>query len=223
MGEFTTLMARDGHEFNAWLAAPKGPARGAVVIAQEIFGVNKHIRSVTDGFAAEGYVAIAPCLYDRVRRGIELGYSEPEVQEGRGYRLTIPKEKTLLDLAASINVIKHAGRVAVVGYCWGGTLAFLAACELPVACAVAYYGSQIKDHLTKSPKGPVMYHFGEMDSLIPNTDIEKIRAADPTGVFHLYPAGHGFNREDGGTYDAVSAQLARSRTLDFLAANLERK
>jgi carboxymethylenebutenolidase len=223
MGEFTTLMARDGHEFNAWLAAPKGPARGAVVIAQEIFGVNHHIRGVADGFAAAGYVTIAPCLYDRVRRGIELGYSEQETQEGRGYRLQIPKEKTLLDLGASINVVKHAGRVAVVGYCWGGTLAYLAACELPIACAVAYYGGQIKEHLAKSPRRPVLYHFGDRDPYIPATDIEKIRAADPTGEFHLYPADHGFNCEERGSYDAASARLALERTHAFLTAQMERK
>ena len=223
MGEFTTLMARDGHEFNAWLTAPPGAARGAVVIAQEIFGVNHHIRGVADGYAAAGYVTIAPCLYDRVRRGIELGYSEKEVQEGRGYRLQIPKEKTLLDLGASINVVKHAGRVAVVGYCWGGTLAYLAACELPVACAVSYYGGQIKDHLAKSPRRPVLYHFGEKDPYIPASDIEKIRAADPTGEFHLYPADHGFNCEERGSYDAASAQLALTRTHAFLTAQMERK
>ena len=223
MGEFTTLMARDGHEFNAWLAPAQGGARGAVVLCQEIFGVNHHIRGVADGYAAAGYVTIAPCLYDRVRRGIELGYSEKEVQEGRGYRLQIPKEKTLLDLGASINVVKHAGRVAVVGYCWGGTLAYLAACELPVACAVSYYGGQIKDHLAKSPRRPVLYHFGEKDPYIPASDIEKIRAADPTGEFHLYPADHGFNCEERGSYDAASAQLALTRTHAFLTAQMERK
>jgi carboxymethylenebutenolidase len=223
MGEFTTLMARDGHEFNAWLVAPKGPARGAVVICQEIFGVNRHIRGVADGFAAAGYVTIAPCLYDRVRRGIELGYSEKETQEGRGYRLQIPKEKTLLDLGASINVIKHAGRVAVIGYCWGGTLAYLTACELPIFCAVSYYGGQIKDHLAKSPRRPVLYHFGERDPYIPASDIEKIRAADPTGVFHLYPADHGFNCEERGSYDAASATLALERTHAFLTAQMEKK
>lgn len=223
MGEFTTLMARDGHEFNAWLTAPTGAARGAVVIAQEIFGVNHHIRGIADGFAAAGYVTIAPCLYDRVRRGIELGYSEKEVQEGRGYRLQIPAEKTLLDLGASINVVKHAGRVAVVGYCWGGTLAYLAACELPISCAVSYYGGQIKDHLAKSPRRPVLYHFGEQDPYIPASDIEKIRAADPTGEFHLYPADHGFNCEERGSYDAASAALALERTFAFLTAQMERK
>jgi carboxymethylenebutenolidase len=222
MGEFTTLMARDGHEFNAWLASPPGAgARGALVIAQEIFGVNRHIRRVADDYAAQGYVVIAPCLFDRVRRGIELGYSEAERQEGRGYRLQIPEEKTRLDLAASINVVRHAGRVAVIGYCWGGTLAYLAACALPICCAVAYYGGQIKDHLDQSPRHPVMYHFGEQDPHIPASDVERIRAADPEGIFHLYPADHGFNCDERDTYDAASAALARERTLAFLAARME--
>ena len=221
MGEFTTLMARDGHEFNAWLTAPSGPARGALVIAQEIFGVNHHIRGVADGYAAEGYLVIAPCLFDRIRRGIELGYTETDTQQGRGYRMQIPKEKTLLDLGASINVVKHAGRVAAIGYCWGGTLAYLAACELPVLCAVSYYGGQIaKDHLDKHPKRPVLYHFGDRDPYIPASDIEKIRAADPNGVFHLYPADHGFNCEDRGSYDAASAKLALERTLAFLESRM---
>ena len=224
MSEYTTLMARDGHEFNAWLAAPTGPPRGAVVVGQEIFGVNRHIRSVADGFAADGYVTIAPCLFDRVRRGIELGYSEKEKQEGRGTRLRIPKEKTLLDLTACINVVRHSGRVAVVGYCWGGTLAYLAACELPVACAVSYYGGQIvREYLDKHPKRPVMYHFGELDPHIPLSDIEKIRAADPNGVFHLYPADHGFNCDERTEYAPQSAALARERTLAFLVAQLEKK
>jgi len=224
MGEFTTLMARDGHEFNAWLAAPPGPARGAIVIGQEIFGVNRHIRRVTDAYAAAGYVAIAPCLFDRVRRGIELGYSDKEKQEGRGTRLRIPKEKTMLDLTACINVVRHAGRVAAIGYCWGGTLAYLAACELPVACAVSYYGGQIaKEHLGKAPRRPVMYHFGEKDPHIPLADIEKIRAVDTTGIFHLYPADHGFNCEERTEYDPPSAELALDRTLAFLVAHLEKK
>jgi carboxymethylenebutenolidase len=178
---------------------------------------------VADGYAADGYVTIAPCLYDRVRRGIELGYSEAQTQEGRGYRLQIPKEKTLLDLSACINVVKHAGRVAVIGYCWGGTLAYLSACELQVSCAVSYYGGQIKDHLDKHPRRPVLYHFGEKDPYIPAGDVEKIRAADPGGVFHTYPADHGFNCEERGSYDAASAKLARERTLAFLVAQMEKK
>jgi carboxymethylenebutenolidase len=223
MGGYTTLMARDGHEFNAWLAAPKGAARGAIVLCQEIFGVNHHIRGVADGFAADGYLTIAPCLFDRVRRGIELGYTPAETQQGRGYRMQIPKEKTLLDLAASLNVVKHAGRVAAIGYCWGGTLAYLAACELPVVCAVSYYGGQIKNHLDKSPKRPVLYHFGEKDPYIPSTDIEQIRVADPGGEFHLYPADPGFNCDERASYEAASARLARERTLAFLAAHMEKR
>jgi carboxymethylenebutenolidase len=224
MGEFTTLMARDGHEFNAWLTPASGAPRGAVVIAQEIFGVNHHIRAVTDGYAAAGYLAIAPCLFDRIRRGIELDYSEKSTQEGRGYRMQVPNEKTLLDLAASINVVRHAGRVAVIGYCWGGTLAYVAACELPISRAVSYYGGQIaKEHLAKSPKRPVMYHLGAKDHFIPPADVDRIHAADPNGAFHIYPADHGFNCDERASYDAASADLARERTLEFLAANLENK
>jgi carboxymethylenebutenolidase len=224
MGDITTLMARDGHEFNAWLAAPSGPPRGAVVIGQEIFGVNRHIRAVADDYAASGYVTIAPCLFDRVRRGIELGYSEQEKQQGRGYRLQIPREKTLLDLTACINVVRHSGRVAMLGFCWGGSLAYLAACELPVACAVSYYGGQIaREYLDKHPKRPVMYHFGELDPHIPLSDVEKIRAADPNGIFHLYAADHGFNCDERSEYDPASAALSRERTLAFLVAQLEKK
>jgi carboxymethylenebutenolidase len=223
MAEYTTLMARDGHEFNAWLSPSAGGARGAIVVAQEIFGVNHHIRAVADDYAAQGYLVIAPCLFDRIRRGIELGYSQAESQEGRGYRMQIPKEKTLLDLAASINVVKHAGRVAVIGYCWGGTLAWFAACDLPVTCAVAYYGGQIAQNLDKSPRRPVLYHFGDRDSYIPPADVERIRAADPDGEFHVYPADHGFNCDERASYDAASATLARERTLAFLAAQMEKK
>ncbi len=136
MGEYTTLMARDGHEFRAWLSAPAGRAKGAVVVIQEIFGVNSHIRAVTDSFAAEGYIAIAPALFDRIRMGIELGYTDKDMQEGRGYVAQIKPEQTLKDISAALTVVKHAGRVGAVGYCWGGRMAYLAASELPLACSV---------------------------------------------------------------------------------------
>jgi carboxymethylenebutenolidase len=223
MGEFTTIMARDGHEFRAWLSAPAGTARGGVVVLQEIFGINHHIRAVADSFAAEGYVAIAPSFFDRVRKGIELGYSPSEAQEGMGYRLQLQPEQTLKDMAAAVNVVKHAVRVGAVGYCWGGTLAYLAACELPVACSVVYYGGGITQLLPRAPRKPVMYHFGEQDQHIPLSDVEKIRAADATGVFHLYPAGHGFNCDERPTYHPESAALARRRTLEFLARHLRRE
>lgn len=220
MPEFTRLMARDGHQFDAWLVAPTGAPKGAVVVAQEIFGVNPHIRAVAEDFAAQGYLAIAPSLFDRVKRNVELDYSAESVQQGRGYSLQIPREKLLLDLAASVNVVKHAGRVATVGYCWGGTVAYIAACELPVAAAVAYYGSRIVDNLDITPKAPVLYHFGNRDKSIPPEAIERIRAADPAGEFHVYEADHGFNCDPRPAYDANAARLARERTLAFLARHL---
>ena len=215
MGELTTLMARDGHEFNAYLTAPQGKARGAVVVVQEIFGVNPHIRAVTDQFAAAGYTAIAPALFDRIKGGISLGYSAAEVQQGVGYRLQIKRENMVADLSAAIAVTRHCGRVGVIGYCWGGYCAYVAACELPVACAVAYYGGSIAANLATLPKKPMMYHFGEQDGHIPLTDVDKIRAANPEGIFHLYPAGHGFNCTERADYNAASAQLALQRTLEF--------
>jgi carboxymethylenebutenolidase len=220
MSEFTTIMARDGHEFRAWLAPPPGRPRGAIVVVQEVFGVNSHIRAVTDGYAKEGYVAIAPCLFDRLRRGIELGYSAAELQEGQGYVKQLEEEQTRADMATAIAVVKHAGRIGVVGYCWGGTVAYLAACELPVACAVVYYGGSITKQLPKHPKCPVMYHFGELDKYILASDIDKIRAADPKGQFFLYPADHGFNCDQRGSYDAASAALARERSVAFFAKHV---
>jgi carboxymethylenebutenolidase len=220
MGEFTTLMARDGHEFSAYLSAPTGRPRGAVVVVQEIFGVNQHIRAVTDGYAAAGYVAIAPAMFDRVRRGIELGYSPQDMQQGVGYMMQVKRENMLADLSACIAVTKHAGRVGIVGYCWGGYCAYVAACELPVSCAVAYYGGRIAQNLDKLPRKPVMYHFGEQDGHIPVSDVEKIQAADTTGIFHLYPAGHGFNCTERPDYSPESSALALQRTLAFFAERI---
>jgi carboxymethylenebutenolidase len=223
VGEFNRLMARDGHQFDAWLAPATGTARGAVVILQEIFGVNSHIRAVADGFAAEGYVTIAPSLFDRVRRNVELTYDKEQMELGRGYVAQIPEEKLLLDIQASINVVKHAGPVAVIGYCWGGSLAHLAACELTIRAAVSYYGTRILQNLHRKPRAPVQYHFGEQDKTIPPEAIEKIRAADPAGEFYLYPADHGFNCDQRASYDAASAKLARERTLAFLARHLQKQ
>lgn len=220
MGKFEAFMARDGHEFLAYLAAPAGPPRGAVVIIQEIFGVNAHIRAVTDSYAAEGYLAIAPSLFDRIRMRIELGYTPDERQEGMGYVKQLKPEQTLKDVAACINVVKHAGRVGMVGFCWGGRITYQSACELPLACGVVYYGGGITQILDRKPKCPVMYHFGEKDQHITQDDVAKIRAAHPEGIFHIYPADHGFNRDVGATYDAKSAALARERTLAFLAKNV---
>jgi carboxymethylenebutenolidase len=226
MGEFTTIMARDGHQFEAYLAAPTGKPRGAVVVLQEIFGVNSHIRSVTDGFAAEGYTAIAPALFDRIRRGIELGYGPEDRQTAIGYMQQLKAEDTLKDVGAAVAVVKNSGRVGVVGYCWGGRMAYLSARELPVVCAVVYYG-KVVDLLDKKPKRPVMYHFGTLDKSIPVSDVEKIRTGHPEGTLYLYEgADHGFNCDQRASYNAEAAALARHRTLGFLTryvAGVEQK
>jgi len=219
MGEITPIMARDGHQFQAYLAAAPGKPVGAVVVIQEIFGVNGHIRAVTDSFAACGYTAIAPAFFDRVRHGIELGYSPQDIQEGRGYMQQLQPEDTLKDLAAAVAVVKNSGRIATVGFCWGGAMSYLAACDLPIAGAVVYYGNASR-FLDRKPKCPVLYHFGTQDTSIPLSDVDKIRSAHPEGEFHLYEAGHGFNCDQRASYDAAAATLARQRTLDFLAKRL---
>jgi carboxymethylenebutenolidase len=220
MGELTTIMARDGHEFQAWLTAPSGRPRGAVVVIQEIFGVNGHIRALSDGFAAAGYTAIAPSLFDRVRRGIELGYTKADMQEGAGYRKQIAAETALKDVAAAVAVVKHSGRTGVVGYCWGGSLAYLAACELPLKAAVVYYG-RVTDYLERRPRCPVMYHYGSTDHSIPLSEVERLRAVQPAALVYVYEgAGHGFNCELRDSYEPQAAALARTRTLDFFARYL---
>jgi carboxymethylenebutenolidase len=221
MGQFTTIMARDGHEFQAWLVAPPARPRGAVVVLQEIFGVNSHIRTVADGFAAAGYTVIAPSLFDRIRRGIELDYTPAGMQEGRGYVQQLDPENTLRDIAAALAVVKHSGRAAAVGYCWGGTLAYLAAGRLPMACAVVYYG-KVTGYLEQRPKCPVLYHYGTEDKSIPPEDVERIRAAYPQAPVYTYDgAGHGFNCEQRDSYHPQAATLARERTLEFLARYVE--
>jgi carboxymethylenebutenolidase len=222
MGEFTTIMARDGHEFQAWLAAAPQRPRGAVLVIQEIFGINSHIRRVTDDFAAAGYTAIAPALFDRVRRGIELGYTPPDMQQGVGYVKQLDPEATRRDLAAALAVVKHSGRAGAVGYCWGGSQAYLAACELPLACAVVYYG-KVVSYLDRKPRCPVMYHYGTEDQSIPLADVERVRAAWPDAPVYTYEgAGHGFNCEQRASYDPQAAALARTRTLEFFARHVVR-
>ena len=220
MGQFTTIMARDGHEFQAYLAAPPARPHGAVVVLQEIFGVNSHIRRVTDDFAAQGYTAIAPALFDRIRRGIELDYSQEGMREGQGYVKQLDQQATLRDIAAAIATVRNSGRRATVGYCWGGVLSYLAACQLPVACAVVYYGN-VTRVAGQQPKTPLLFHYGSEDQSIPPADVAAIRAAHPQAPLYLYEgAGHGFNCDQRASYNPAAATLARTRTLEFLARYL---
>jgi carboxymethylenebutenolidase len=221
MGETITLTAKDGHKLDAYRTAPSGKPKGGLVVLQEIFGVNQHMRRVTDGFAAQGYLALAPALFDRIEKGIELGYDMKSVESGRTLRPKIALEDYLRDLQAAIDAAAPAGKVGVVGYCFGGSLAFLAATRLQgVAAAVGYYGGMIAAHAQEQPKAPVILHFGETDQSIPMSDVEKVKAARPDVPVYVYKAGHGFNCDERGSYDAESAKVALERTLAFFGEKL---
>jgi carboxymethylenebutenolidase len=213
------LKAGDGHELAAYSARPRESVSKAVVVIQEIFGVNHHIRSVVDGFAQDGYLAIAPALFDRVERGVELTYTPKDMKRGFSIANKIGMEDALRDVAAAV---EHAapqignGRVGVVGYCWGGSLAWLAATRLRLAAAVGYYGGRIAQYAKEKPGCPVMLHFGARDPHIPASQIDKIRAAHPDVPIYVYDAGHGFNCEERKDFNTQSAALARKRTLEFL-------
>jgi carboxymethylenebutenolidase len=207
------LRAKDGHSLSAYLAIPEGKPRGGVVVIQEIFGLNSHIRRVTEQYAGLGYLAIAPALFDRVRRDVDLPYTD--VQAGIALKTKTSDEGVLADVNAALDAVAHAGRTGMVGYCWGGTVAYLSACRVNLGAAVAYYGGGIAQLLDEKPQCPIMFHFGERDVYIPASDVEKIRAAVPGGVFHIYPANHGFNCTDRADYDAASARLAFERSGEF--------
>lgn len=218
MGEMVTLKAEDGHRLQGYRAAPAGKAGGGLVIIQEIFGVNRHIKRVTDGFAADGYVAVAPALFDRVEPGVSLGYSQDDITRGREIRGKIGWDSMVMDMRAAVDALKKEGlTVGVVGYCMGGSLAWLAATRIPgVAAAVGYYGGAVADFAQEQPRCPVLLHFGETDTSIPKEHWDKIRAAQPKIPMHIYPAGHGFNCDERASYHESSARLARERTLEFL-------
>jgi carboxymethylenebutenolidase len=209
------LLAADGNRLSAYLVKPAGTPRGAVVIVQEIFGVNSHIRRVAEQYAAEGYLAIAPAMFDRQRKGVELGYDEAGLQAGLDLMAKATNEGVIADLNAAIGAVARAGRVGMVGYCWGGYCTYLAACKINIAAGVAYYGGGIPQLLGDTPRCQMMFHFGERDSHIPPSDVEKIRRAFPAGTYHLYPAGHGFNCSERADFDAASAHLAFKRTIEF--------
>jgi carboxymethylenebutenolidase len=221
MGETIQLTAADGKTIGAYRAVPAGRPKGGLVVLQEIFGVNRHMRSVCDGFAAEGYVAIAPALFDRVRPGIELGYNGADVEIGKTIRAETELDAVLKDVQAAIDAVAPAGKTGIVGYCWGGSLAFLSATRLRgVAAAIGYYGGQIVPFVAEMPKAPVILHFGERDKGIPLSDVDIIRQHHPDMSIFVYPADHGFNCDERGSYDKPSAALALERTLRFFAEKL---
>jgi carboxymethylenebutenolidase len=220
VGDLITLTAGDGHELAAYVARPEGPARAGLVVCQEIFGVNAHMRDVCDGFAAEGYLAIAPALFDRLERGVELGYSDDDTARGRALRTALAWDDVMRDVGAAAEEVRNGAGVGVIGYCWGGSVAWLAACRLPVQASVSYYGGQVHEFRAETPGCPVQFHFGTKDPIIPNEHVEEIAALHPDIPLYTYDAGHAFDCTPRPDYDPAAAALARQRTLDFLVEHL---
>ena len=227
MGQLIQLQAADGFQVPAYVAQPTGPIKGAVVVLQEIFGVNSHIRNVADGYAAEGYVAVAPATFARVKPDVELGYSEADM--GAGFALktaveALPEPGVLQDIQAAI---AYAGRsvskVGIVGYCWGGLLTWRSACLLDgLSAAVCYYGGGMTgpDEASRQPRCPVLAHFGNQDHWIPLDTVEAFKKAQPGVEVQVYEANHGFNCDQRGSYNEAAAVLARERSLAFFAQHL---
>ncbi|MFY7873720.1 MAG: dienelactone hydrolase family protein [Limnohabitans sp.] len=228
MGSMIELQAADGTRVPAYEARPAAAPRGAVVVIQEIFGVNSHIRSVADGYAAQGYLAVAPACFERVKPGVSLGYSEADMGEGFGYKTAVealPAPGVLQDIQAAIDHVAQAsgGKVGIVGYCWGGLLTWRAACLLTgMSAAVPYYGGGVTTatESARSPKVPVLAHFAEQDSWIPMDTVQAFAKAHPEVQVHTYAAHHGFNCDQRGSWHAPSAQQALERTLVFFSKHL---
>ena len=218
MGHKIQLTAADGHVISAYLAEPAGKPRGGIVVIQEIFGVTRHIRDVTEQYAAAGYLAVAPALFDRVEREVDVPYGDSK--QGFGYVTALNNDQVMMDVQTAADHVRPAGKVGVVGYCWGGKIAFLAAARVNIDAAVAYYGGGIHQQLAHIPRVPVMFHFGEKDTHIPQSAVDEIRKAYPRGIYHLYPAGHGFNCTDRPSFDAQCAKLAFDRSVEFFHQNI---
>ena len=217
MGHWINLAAADGVKISAWRADPTGTPRGGLVVVQEIFGVNSHVRSVCDGYAADGYLAIAPALFDRVQPRVDLGYTPEDIERGRALKAKASLDHALADVVAAQKIAAAAGKVGIVGYCWGGYVAWMSAARLAgFACAVPYYGGGMLEAAGETPRCPMLAHFGEKDAMIPVEGVRKLAAAHPEAQVQIYPANHGFNCDQRGSYDAPSAKLARERTLAFL-------
>jgi carboxymethylenebutenolidase len=216
------LKAADGHKLAAYRAEPAGKPRGGVVVMQEIFGVNSHVKSVADGYAQDGYLAIAPAMFDRLQRGYDTGYSQPEIQAGIEVVQKLDWKNTLLDVDAAVKEAAKAGKVGIVGYCWGGTVSWVAAARASgLACSAPYYGGGMPGFMNEKPKVPTMCHFGELDQSPTLEQSKAIAKAHPEITAHFYPgAGHGFNCDQRGSYHAASAKLARQRTLEFFRKHL---
>lgn len=229
MGHFVQLRAADGFDSQAYVAQPKTEPRGAIVVLPEIFGVNSHIRTIADGFAFVGFLAIAPATFSRVKKDVDLGYTASDVEVGRALKNLaegLPSPGVMADVQAAISHASLAtkGKVGVVGYCWGGLLSWRAATQFAhVKAAVTYYGGgmTLEPELYKKPLCPTMSHFGAKDGLIPINTVEIFQKTQPAVDVHVYDADHGFNCDQRGSYNAAAADLALERTLGFFIKHLE--
>lgn len=216
------LTAADGHKFSAYRADPSDTPKGAVVVLQDVFGVNAHVRKMADGFAAKGYVAIAPALFERARSGVELGYDESQMAEGLEYAKQVGTDGPLSDIQAAIEAVKDTGKVAIVGYSWGGYLAYLSANRVRgLACAIGYYGEGIADEYREKRKIPTLIHFAENDPFIPAEDVIQFRANRPDVSVYTYAAGHDFNCDEKDSYNEEAASCALERTLFWISQYVE--
>ena len=228
MGHFIQLKAADGFNVPAYLARPAGKAKAAIVVIQEIFGVNSHIQAVTDRFAEHGYLAIAPAMFERIKPGVDLGYNEATMTEGFALKTAatdLPGAGVMQDIQAAIDYAakESGGKVGVIGFCWGGLLTWQSACMLNgISAAAPYYGGGMtaSAEVARTPKCPVMAHFGEKDHYIPMDGVHAFAAAHPVVTVHAYAADHGFNCDQRGSYNQPAADLARERTLAFFAEKL---
>ncbi|MCB1387775.1 MAG: dienelactone hydrolase family protein [Rhodobacteraceae bacterium] len=218
-----TLTASDGFTLDAWRAEPAGAPRGGVVVVQEIFGVNSHIRSVCDRLAGAGYVAVAPAIFDRIEPGFETGYSPEQIEVARGLMGRFDMAKCLLDIAAARDSLAGTGKIGVVGFCLGGSVAYAAASQLDgFAAASSFYGGMVNKLIGNPPRCPVQFHYGALDAGIPPENYNAVRSALPQAEFHVYDrAGHGFNCDQRGSYAPEAAALAWQRMLEFFARTLD--
>jgi carboxymethylenebutenolidase len=223
MGKSITLTAKDGHKLGAYVAEPAGKAKGGVVVIQEIFGVNRHVKHLADFFASKGYLAVAPALFDRSEKGIDLGYDEKAFVKGREARGKLTDAMIVADVEAATQEASKAGKVGLIGYCFGGYVAWLAACQANgLAASISCYGGGGAARAANDkPKVPVQFHFGDRDHAIPLDDVQKIKNAHKDlPVFVYDESGHGFCCDERDTYNAGACERAHGRALAFFAKNV---
>lgn len=217
----TQLVAADGHTLDAYRASPTATPKGGLVVIQEIFGVNNHIRQVANGYAADGYDVVAPALFDRQERGVELLYQDEDFQRGRALVDKLSPAQTLADVTAAVQAVSSAGKVGIVGYCYGGAVVWVAAAQVQgLACAISYYGSRIAKLTDVHPRIPTMMHVGKQDPSFPMEAVAQVGSANPDVIVHAYDAGHGFNCTERSLFNEAAAALARQRSLGFLAQHV---